>query len=139
MIKFAFKNIKLLNFFSNIPILKHFFVLKLSIDFHEVTNRNILNKFYTDIYVKSKTSKKTEAERFADLDKFSLKYLKKNQENLIHDIAVSSGITSIELYNYLNIEDVKFRLSISEKYSEIFVDHGFITRAYDSDNHFIFF
>jgi hypothetical protein len=137
MIKFGIKNVRFLKFISKIPLLKHFFILRITNDFYKITDERILNKFYTDIYVDSKTSKKTEKNRFEGIDKISLKFMN-FPENIIHDIAVSSGITSLDFYNILKQNNINFQINISDKFSKINIREGFITKVYDSEHNFIF-
>jgi hypothetical protein len=137
MIKFGFKNTRLLSSLSNIRILKHFFVLKITKEIIKISDERILNKFYKDIYVQTKTSKKTEKNRFRDLDESTLKYLI-FQENYLHDIAVSNGITSYDLLNKLTDKKIVHELYISDYFSKIYVKTGFITKVYDSKHNFFF-
>jgi hypothetical protein len=137
MIKFGSKNVKFLKFTCKIPLLKHFFILKPTKSFYNVTDDRILNKFYTDIYVNSKTSKKTEKNRFIDIDIQSLKYIK-NAKNSIHDIAVSSGITSLEYFLFLKKNNINFEMFISDKYSKVHIKEGFNTIVYDNDHNIMF-
>jgi len=137
MIKLAFKNKKFLKFISKIPGIQHFFILKISESFTNIEDDALLNKFYSDIYVASKTSKQTASKRFEDLDIVALKYMQK-QQNVIHDIAVSNGITSNDWFDILVMQNVQFCMYISDKYARIFVKKGFAERAYDIDKNFIF-
>ncbi len=138
MIKIALRNIKILSFLNKVPIIRYFFILKINEDFQNIQTNPVLEKFYTDIYVKNKTSKRTANNRFTDIDKISLRYLDKEKINYIHDIAVSSGITSDNFYEYLKIKNIPFQMDISDKYAQIFVKKGFTTKVFDLDNHLIF-
>ncbi|NPA68899.1 MAG: hypothetical protein GXO50_09860 [Chlorobi bacterium] len=138
MIKFASENIKFLEKISAVPVLKYFFVLKISANFQKIDSEPVLKKFYTDIYVNDKTSKKTEKNRFDDLNETSLNYIKKQKNPVIHDIAVSNGISSSELSGKLKTGNIKNEFYISDKFAEIFVKKGFITKIYDSDKNLMF-
>ncbi len=138
MIKLSFKNIKFLKFVNRIPIIKHFFILKISKSFTEIKDNKVLEKFYKDIYVQSRTSKKTEDNRFKNLENLTLKYLKENKYNYIHDIAVSSGITSNNLYDFLEKKFVNFNMDISDKYSKVYVKQGITTKIFDEDKNLVF-
>ncbi len=138
MIKIAIKNIKLLTFLNRIPVIRYFFILKINQNFQNIRNNPVLEKFYTDIYVENKTSKRTANNRFTDIDKISLKYLDKEKINYIHDIAVSSGITSDNFYEFLKTQNIPFQMDISDKYAQIFVKKGFTTKIFDIDDHLIF-
>ncbi len=138
MIKIASKNINFLEKVSKIPVLKHFFILKISENFNDIKSELVLNKFYRDIWVNDKTSKKTEKKRFSDLDIPSFELMKENKDYIIHDIAVSNGICSNDFYELLAEKKKKFEFYISDKFAEIKVKKGFITKAYDNENHLIF-
>jgi len=138
MVKFALKNIKFLEKVSKIPILKHFFILKISKNFSKIKSDLVLQKFYKDIYVSNQTSKKTHKKRFTDLDKISLKYLKQTENIIIHDIAVSNGISSVELNNLLNKNNIKHSFTISDKFAEVFIKIGFITKVFSTENNLLF-
>ncbi len=138
MIKIALKNIKILTFLNKLPVLKYFFILKINEDFNKIQENEVLEKFYTDIYAQNKTSKRTANNRFTDIDKISLKYLSNENLNTIHDVAVSSGITSDNFYELLQKEQINFKMDISDKYSLIHVKKGFITKIFDADNQLFF-
>jgi hypothetical protein len=138
MIKIALKNIQILAFLNKLPVLKYFFILKIDKSFNEIQENKVLEKFYTDIYVQNKTSKRTANNRFTDIDKISLKYLDARNVNYIHDIAVSSGITSDNLFELLQKEKIPFTLEISDKYAFIKVKEGFTTKVFDINNHLFF-
>lgn len=138
MIKVASTNIKVLSLLNKIPIIRYFFILKISRKFQNIHNNSVLEKFYTDIYVANKTSKKTADHRFFDIDKLIPKYLNAHQDNYLHDIAVSNGITSDNLFEFLQKTNIQFRLDISDKYSKIYVKEGFITKVFDVNHHLNF-
>ena len=138
MIKIALKNIKLLAFLNKLPILNYFFILKIDKNFASIRTNAVLEKFYTDIYAQNKTSKRTADKRFADIDKITLKYLSPVNKNTIHDIAVSSGITSDNLYELLQKNNIPFGLDISDKYALIYVKEGFISKIFDADKNLFF-
>jgi len=137
MIQFASKNIKFLKFTSKIPFLKHFFILKITPNFQNITDETVLTKFYTNVYVTSKTSKQTKQNRFAEIESTVLKYVKKTN-NIIHDLAVSNGITSLDLFDYLKLNNIDFKLHISDKYSKIYVKQNLITRIFDAEHKFVY-
>ena len=138
MIKIASKNIRFLEKVSKIPVLKYFFVLKISKNFPQINSEPVLEKFYTDIYVSNKTSKRTLKNRFPDLNKISFDYLKKQKEPVIHDTAVSSGISSTEFFDFLKTNNLNFDFYTSDKYAEIHLKKGFITKAYSHENQLLF-
>ncbi len=138
MIKIALKNISFLEKISKIPILKYFFILKISEKFNTISSEPVLQKFYTDIYVNNQTSKKTQKNRFPDLNEISLQLIKEQKNPIIHDVAVSNGISSAEFHDLLKSNNVDSEFCISDKYAEIFVKKGFITKAFTSENKLLF-
>ena len=138
MIKIALKNIRFLEKIAKIPVLKHFFILKISENFPEIKSELVLNKFYGDIWVNDKTSKKTEKNRFSDLNSPTFELIKESENCIIHDIAVSNGISSNDFHKFLLKKKKKHKLYISDKFAEIKIKKGFITKAYDNENHMIF-
>jgi len=138
MIKFASKNIRFLERISKIPVLKYFFVLKISENFPQINSEPVLEKFYTDIYVSNRTSKRTVKNRFPDLNEISFEYIKKQKNPVIHDVAVSSGISSSEFFDFLKSKNINSDFYASDKYAEINVKKGFITKAYSPENKLIF-
>ena len=138
MIKIASKNIRFLERISKIPVLKYFFVLKISENFPQINSEPVLEKFYTDIYVSNRTSKRTVKNRFPDLNEISFEYIKKQKNPVIHDVAVSSGISSSEFFDFLKSKNINSNFYASDKYAEIRVKKGFITKAYSSENKLIF-
>lgn len=138
MVKIAIKNIKFLKMVSKIPILKHCFIVKVSPEFNKILSERILNKFYKDIYVSNKTSKKTHINRFPDINEISLSYLNNKNEVIIHDIAVSNGISSVELKELLMLKNITNSFFISDKFAEVFVKKGIITKVFSVDNDLIF-
>lgn len=81
--------------------------------------------------------KTTRSGRFADLDKITIELLDKNATHSVHDAAVSSGVTSLELYNALKgvCPDVYFY--VSDKYSEFTTSGNAIRVVRDMDGKFI--
>jgi len=138
MIKIGLKNISILSFLNRIPVVKFFFVLKITKGFVKIENQAVLDKFYRDIFVNSKISKRTLEGRFADLDNITVALLQ-NQKNInLHDVAVSSGITSVDLYNRLHSNGMSLSFFVSDKYAEFFVKKGFVKRVFDNEKQFVF-
>jgi len=138
MIKIALKNIRFLEKISKIPVLKYFFVLKISENFPQINSEPVLEKFYTDIYVNNKTSKRTFKNRFDNLNIISFDYLKNQKNTVIHDVAVSSGISSYEFFDFLKSKNINPVFYASDKYAEIFVKKGFVTKIYDVEKNLMF-
>jgi hypothetical protein len=94
----------------------------------ELTDR-IISSFVVD---GARISKETVAGRFRDLDGILTDQLRGVAHPVIHDAAVSSGTTSLELLNRLRAEGISPRLYISEKFARcLHVQRGPVARLYD--------
>jgi hypothetical protein len=80
-------------------------------------NAGIRNYVYSRLFTGGGTSKQTAAARFQDLDAVSASLAHKDKINVVHDIAVSSGVTSLELLTALRRCGLAVSLSISDKYA----------------------
>ncbi len=138
MIKIATQNIKFLHVIGKIPLLRHFFIVKVDNDLRDIRNNVVLEKLFTDIYTANKTSKRTKSNRFSELDKISINYLTSNGLKTIHDIGVSNGITSVDLFKKLWIKGIDFRFFVSDKYAMLKLKKGIAQRFFDEDENFIF-
>jgi hypothetical protein len=72
---------------------------------------------YKYVLTSNATSKETSASRFRDLDPIACSLIKQHKLDNIHDIGVSSGVTSLALYRMLASTGIPFTLSISDKYA----------------------
>ena len=130
MIKFVIRNEGLYKQLRTIPIVKKFFVFDIS-QFYRVKDNQLFDQIFSDISNPNGTSKTTSANRFEDLDKWLMESLP-SKKHRVHDVAVSSGITSLYLYNQLLKEDKCQSFCISDKYSELSFEGDGIKRFYDS-------
>jgi hypothetical protein len=71
---------------------------------------------YRAFFTSNSTSKQTSAGRFRDLDRVAISIAGKHNLNVIHDIGVSSGVTSLDLYRTLATASISTRFCISDKY-----------------------
>lgn len=72
---------------------------------------------YTQLFTSNETSKQTSAGRFRDLDEIAHSIIEEHKLGTIHDIGVSSGVTSLELYRALASTGIPLRFHISDKYA----------------------
>ena len=117
------------------PVHKYFFVPSFW-KLENITDEDVLSMAYRLIYVTDGTSKQTASGRFTSLDIKTKDYLNKTEVNKIHDVGVSSGITSMELLNFLNDNHLTLNFYISDKYSTVYgykSCYGLISRFYDAD------
>src|SRR5262249_20952397 len=82
----------------------------------------------------ARISKETAVGRFQDLDEVLIGCLGDVPAAVIHDVAVSSGITSLELLHRLRAGGCSPKIFISDKFSRcIYVQRGFIAGLYDTE------
>jgi hypothetical protein len=72
---------------------------------------------FTHLFTSNETSKQTYAGRFQDLDQIARSIVEEHKLDTIHDIGVSSGVTSLELYRTLATIGIPLRFHISDKYA----------------------
>jgi hypothetical protein len=82
-------------------------------------------------------AKTTQPGRFTDIDSWLSQNFYKSYVS-IHDIAVSSGITSLELKQNLERDGFKVNLSISDKFMSLsYFKRNLITYFYDNDGNYV--
>lgn len=86
----------------------------------------------SNICTRDNPSKQTAADRFLDIDQNSLKYLSKKETNYIHDIAVSTGVTSVQFLERIRASGFQAQFFISDKYSIYTYSGKRIIRIYDA-------
>lgn len=107
-----------------------------------MTSANLLHEPYFSEYlsamnVTGNVYKITNEKRFADLDEMTLEVLGSNSKHEIHDVAVSSGVTSFELCEKLSSANIDFHMDVSDKYSELFSTGSSICRIHDVEGNFV--
>jgi hypothetical protein len=131
------KNIKFLEFIYKIPFIKHFIMCDIS-NVNKIENKKTFNLQFRRIFVTDGTSKQTAENRFKELDNISLNYIQKNN-NIIHDVAVSSGITSVNFHDFLVDMKIDFIFFVSDKYSLVKIaKHNSMTFVCDNKNKLMF-
>ena len=125
MFKLALANEDLFNRLSKHPILGRFVVFRIDC-LPTLRDQELASRVYKKILTTDGTSKHTAPGRFRDLDSLVVDYLS-HESNLIHDVAVSSGVTSVELYSVLRDRGVPFKLMVSDKFSH-YLYRGTIVR-----------
>ena len=94
----------------------------------------IIDLAFSEIGLNSGVSKQTNKERFADVDKLSVQIITSRSLTRIHDVGISSGITSIELARQLQTSSFDGEMFISDKFARFWVDHqGLSTHIFDSE------
>ena len=93
----------------------------------------------SDLLTPDSTTRKTCQNRFQDVNKVLLSLLDNSKLYSIHDIAVSNGITSVDLCDALNTENIRYHLTISDKLSDLNVlKYGNIVFVYTDDYELVF-
>lgn len=136
MILFAIKSPFLFSFVHKIPLLNKFFELDVRV-MDKLNSTMATNHIFKHFSNADSTYKTTGRYRFNELNDAMLSNLPKTNYITIHDVGVSSGITSLELYEQLKKLGIAFRLTISDKFATFFVEGNFITRIYDSNGSFV--
>jgi hypothetical protein len=100
-----------------------------------VENPVIRDHIYTWITTGNNVTKQTAAGRFRDLDETAISLMRKDSMNVIHDVGVSSGITSVELLRALQDRGIPHRFYISDRYARYGVSgRGLgLVRIFDAD------
>jgi hypothetical protein len=103
----------------------------------EIRDGALRARVISRIKVETDTSKQTSFGRFSELNETVLELLDKERTNVMHDVAVSSGITSVELYELLRSKGVNFQLYVSDPYSLFYYSDNLITRIYDANKRLV--
>ena len=130
MLKFSVSNVKLFLFLQSIPIFHHFFVFYLPALDH-IKDDIIRGRIFSALRYGDVTGKFTVENRFSDIDEKTVHLLSSPFE--MHDVAVSSGVTSLNLLDEITKSGKRGCLTISDKFSEMYVQGNILTRVYDAD------
>jgi len=130
MIQITCRNEKFLSIVSKIPLIKYLFVVKI-FRIHEIIQAKNLDNTFRFFLVDNNISKQTTIDRFAEIDDVAINYLNFGSSNIIHDIGVSNGLTSLSFYRKLTNKKINFQFFISDKFSKIFYEGKFVTKIYD--------
>ena len=64
----------------------------------ELRNPALRDYIYSGFFTQNATSKQTSVGRFGDLDRLARSIIMEHRLDVIHDVGVSSGVTSLELF-----------------------------------------
>ena len=97
-------------------------------------DRHLADRIASSVWVAcGAVSKETLAGRFADLDDTLMDLMRTPSMPVIHDVAVSNGVTSLDLLSRLRVDGRLHQLYISDKYARCtYMQRGLIGRVYDS-------
>jgi hypothetical protein len=80
-----------------------------------------------------RTTKQTAAGRLRDLDEIVVSLARSGEPNIVHDIGVSSGVTSLDLFSTLQGRKLPVSFYISDKYARYAATGQSIVRIVDAD------
>src|SRR5262249_15077971 len=116
MLKFATGSERLLALAMRRPFLRKFLVCRVDA-IPRVGVSAVHNYVYKHFYTSNAVSKETSAGRFRDLDPIASSLVTQHRLDSIHDVGVSSGVTSLDLYRTLASTAMPFNFNISDKYA----------------------
>jgi hypothetical protein len=113
-------------------------LLTLRIDaWDSVAEGEVVDHLYASLYVRDGLSKKTTRGRLSDLDDRTLGLLSREGDACIHDVGVSSGVTSLDLFESLRRAGRPFRLFVSDPFSRFYSCGRAVCRVYDRDRRLV--
>jgi hypothetical protein len=119
-------------FAERLPRLRGYLALRLDAIAGE-KDAVVRDYMYCQVVTANNTTKQTAAGRFRDLDEATISLMRKEGMNVIHDIAVSSGVTSLELYRTLQDRGLPARFYISDRYARYGATGRGLVRIFDAD------
>lgn len=132
MLKFSISNANVFLYLQHIPLVRNFFVYYLP-NFWFLDNHDEEDTLFAALRYGDVTGKATAQGRFSDIDSIALQMIADGYA--IHDVGVSSGITSFDLYCELQSAGRAGNFTISDKFAEMEFSRGMLlTRIYDSDS-----
>jgi hypothetical protein len=130
MIKMATSSPRRFMSARRIPFIKHLVVFFLpAID--GIANESDYESLCAALRYGDVTGKQTAAGRFSDLDPSTLDILADGYS--LHDVGISSGITSLELQEQIARRGIQGKFTISDKFVEMYVSDGLVSRVYDAE------
>jgi len=96
--------------------------------------RASIDHAYKGFYVDNRTSKETTQGRFSDIDDNTLHFISGKSHPLIHDVGISNGITSVDLYRRLSADHRSFKLFVSDKFAHFYRVGTRFCRIYDRND-----
>ena len=140
MIKIFIDNIDNFIVLKKIKYLEKFFMLNFNVNkIESIKSPELHSLAISDLLTPDSTTKKTCQNRFQDINKVLLSLLDESKSYSIHDIAVSNGITSVDLCDALKSIKIRFHLTISDKLSDLNVlESDNIIFVYTDDYQLVF-
>jgi hypothetical protein len=132
ILKFVTRSEGLFGLVIRIPLLRKFFVYRADA-MSELRSAIVRDYVYRAFLTSNATSKQTSAGRFEDLDRVACSIITDHKLGDIHDIGVSSGVTSLELYRALAATGIPLNFHISDKYAVYGSTGRHLVRIVDTD------
>jgi hypothetical protein len=132
ILKFVTRSERLLGFVAGVPLLRSFLVYRADA-ISGLRNAAVRDYVHRTFFTSNATSKETSAGRFRDLDQIARAIITAHKLDAIHDIGVSSGITSLDLYRTLSASGIPCKFLISDKYAVYGSTGRYPTRIVDAD------
>ena len=136
MLKIIINNKKIFELLSNLKYIKSFFVYDITKS-PEIDDGIFYNKVISLYSNNNNTSKTTYGGRFDDLNNILFELFDNKKIIKIHDVAISSGITTVDLYNFLISHNINAKIDASDRFSTIEYYGNSIKYFYDSNNNII--
>lgn len=131
MFKIAVKNERFFKLFLAIPLLNKGIVFRID-KLDRIKNQQTYEIAFSRITTSNNTLKTTRSGRFKELDVWFSKFVKGGYQ--IHDVAVSNGITTWELFTLLSSQEKKINVYYSDKFGSCTVIKKKLqTLVYDAD------
>ncbi|MFK7913942.1 MAG: hypothetical protein AB8B93_08515 [Pseudomonadales bacterium] len=99
------------------------------------SDEELIGYIYRRVGIHGGITKQTAQNRFSDLDQKTAGLIAQQTDASVHDVGVSSGITSVELYTQLKAANVApLQFSVSDRYAKFYTQtHGSQTDVFDAD------
>lgn len=137
MIKLALQDLGLLRKAWRIPLARNLFVYDLT-GLESIEDPLEFSEAVSLLRTESLHGKTTARHRFRDLDARAAVHLSGLERPVVHDIAVSTGITSRELFEALAGAGLPPELHISDKYWLYYCSGRRLVRVFGADRRFLY-
>lgn len=132
MIKVVVGSAKTFLFLNSLPVVRKFFVCDIR-KLENIGDDVLRCAAISTISTSNDTMKTTCVGRFSDLNEFVFEFINNREPCVIHDVAISNGVTSVELYEYLLLKKNDFKMCISDKFSTFNVQGKYFCKICDAD------
>jgi hypothetical protein len=117
------------------PLLARFVTFDLT-RLGDVRNDDVRAEILAHAGTEGNHGKTTYKGRFTEVDAVAVRYMAPSG-NVLHDVAVSSGITSCEFYDAVAAADLEVEYWVSDKYNVYYVDGSLVRRVYGAGHELV--